>query len=43
MNLICTYIERNEEACNIALGRASQTQLDDGVEEIDGLENLKIS
>lgn len=38
MQLVATYIERDEAAFNIAVGRVSNTGFDDGSEEDDGIE-----
>lgn len=38
MQLVATYIEKDEAAYNIAVGRATSTGFDDGSEEDDGIE-----
>jgi DNA modification methylase len=40
MRLAATYIERNEDAYNIALSRSTVMEIDDGGVEQDGLEDI---
>lgn len=42
MRLVATYIERADDAYNIALGRMNVSEIDDGGVENDGLEDVQI-
>ena len=42
MRLVACYIERADDAYNIALGRANTTEIDDGGVEQDGLEDIAV-